>query len=56
MQGIAKKWISSKGIFYEKGGQKKDHLVKWRDAVKSKKQSGLGLGRLKERNSALIGK
>lgn len=36
--------------------RKNDHLVKWEVVVKSKEQGGLELGKLKERNVALLAK
>lgn len=41
-------------FLWEGGKQKKDRLVKW-DVVKHKEKWGLGLGRLKERNLAMLG-
>lgn len=41
-------------FLWEGGRQKKDYLVKWDVVVKVKEKGGLGLGRLKERNLALL--
>lgn len=43
-------------FLWDGGGCKKDHLVKWEIVVKPKSQGGLGVGRMKDRNLALLGK
>ena len=44
--------------FFWKGnkGGKLDHLAKWDDVTKSQKDEGLGLGKLKHKNLALLSK
>lgn len=39
---------------WEGGRQNKDHLIKWETIVNSKEYEGLGVGRIKERNVALM--
>lgn len=43
-------------FLWEGGRQRKDHLVKWETVMKPKEQRGLGVGKIKERNVALMGK
>lgn len=38
----------------EGGRQKKDHLIKWESMVQPKEFGGIGMGRIKERNVALM--
>lgn len=38
------------------GLNKKDHLVGWKEVCCTKKEGGLGIDRIKERNMALMGK
>lgn len=35
---------------WEGGLEKKDHLLRWEDVTKSRKNRGLDIGRMKERN------
>lgn len=41
---------------WEGNGVKKDHLVKWSEVDWPKDQGGLGIDRVKERNTSLLGK
>lgn len=43
-------------FLWEGGREKKDHLMRWDDVIRSKENGGLGIGRLRERNQALMGK
>lgn len=43
-------------FLWEGERQKKDHLIKLEEVVKSKDKGGLGLHRVKNRNMALLGK
>lgn len=43
-------------FLWEGGRQKKDHLIKWETVVQPKEYGGIGMGRIKEHNVALMGK
>lgn len=43
-------------FLWERCSEKNDHLVKWSEVVKLKEEGSLGIRRLKERNTALLGK
>lgn len=43
-------------FLWEGGHEKKDHLVGWKYVCQSKAEGSLGIGRIKERNMALMGK
>lgn len=43
-------------FLWDNGGEKKMHLVKWEVACLPKEQGGFGVGRLKDRNVALLSK
>lgn len=43
-------------FLWEVGKEKKDHLMKWEDVCRPKEFGCLGIGHLKEGNSALLGK
>lgn len=43
-------------FLWEGGSEKNDHLVRWFEVCKPKELGGLGMGCLKERNTALLGK
>lgn len=47
---------SQRDFLWEGGTVKKDHLVSWEVACRPKAQGGLGVGRLKDRNKALLAK
>jgi len=43
-------------FLWDESKEKKDHLVKWEDVCRLKEYGGLGIGHLRERNLALLGK
>lgn len=43
-------------FLWEGGMAKKDHLINWHDVCRPKELGGLGLGRIKKKNMALMGK
>lgn len=43
-------------FLWDGGVDKKDHLVSWKEVCRPKSEGGLGIGRIKERNLAPMGK